>query len=168
MRKFIYKSIVNRLKQLVDARENQIIKHFDLYNQNINIIIENEAFHTPAVFVEFADIEWQHQSIGVRDAQVTVRLHVFTQRAAPAPDELDYAEQSLDFFDLLTDINTCLHGLTRTAYLFTHDAITSVASKTDNNFAELRHDVETFACHAQDASAVDVDMQKLDISPIIN
>jgi hypothetical protein len=152
MRKFIYQSIVEKLKEMKDANDVQIIKHFDIWNNNLLYIAENEPFYTPAVFIEFREIEWRHQGRGVRDAAVGIVLHVITQRNAPTAADQPYAELSLEFFDLLTGINRCLHRHAKAGDHFAHDALTSTASATDHDFAELRHDIEVFVCHAQDAS----------------
>lgn len=153
MRKFIYRSIVESLKGIQESDGTPVIKHFDVWNNNLLYIAGNEPFYTPAVFVEFREIEWRHQGRGVREASVGIVLHIVTQRNAPTSEELPYAEHSLSFFDLLTAINCCLHGRAKAGERIGHDALTAVASATDHDFAELRHDVEIFACHAIDASA---------------
>jgi hypothetical protein len=141
---------VERLKELRNPAGKPAILHFDLWNNNMMYIAENEPFRTPAVFVEFGTIEWRHQGRGIRDAAVTAVLHVITQRNAPTSDELHYVDVSLEFFDLLTGINARLHGHTSSDGLFSHDALTAVRSATDHDFAELRHDTETFACHVME------------------
>jgi hypothetical protein len=154
MRKFLYKSIVEKLKEIKDSDDNAVIKHFDVWNNNLVYIQENEPFQCPAVFVEFGRIEWRHQGGGVREAAVEIILHVVTQRNAPTSHELTYEDLSLQFFDLLTQINVCLHGHSKTEYNFGQDDLTSTYSITDHNFEELRHDIEGFSCHVCDASAM--------------
>lgn len=147
MRKFIYQSVVEQLLTLKNAEDAPVIKHFDVWNNNLTYIPKNEAFYTPAVFVEFERIDWRHQGRGVRDATVTVILHVVSQRNSPTSYELEYATDALLFFDILTRINDCLHGHVKRENRFEHDAITSIYSITDHDFEELRHDIEAFACH---------------------
>jgi len=168
MRKFIYQSVVERLKEITSPNPSEggelppfggteggerVIKHFDIWNNNLQYIEQNEAFDTPAVFVEFKPIEWKHQGGGIRDAKVDIVLHVITQRNAPTSHELPYEEQALHFFDLLTAINACLHGHFKKSDYFFHDALTATQSITDNDFEELVHSVEVFTCHAEDWSA---------------
>jgi hypothetical protein len=149
MRKFIYHSIVEKLKEIT-VDEIAVIKHFDMWSNNLAYTPESEAFYTPAVFIEFGDIEWRHQGRGVRDAAVTIILHVVTHRNAPSSHELPYEARALEFFDLLRKINVCLYRHAKAGELFGHDALTAVASKTDHDFYELRHDMEVFSCHAQE------------------
>jgi len=84
---------------------------------------------------------------------VDIVLHIITQRNAPTSHELPYEEQALHFFDLLTEINACLHGHFKKGDYFFHDALTATQSITDNDFEELVHSVEVFTCHAEDWSA---------------
>jgi hypothetical protein len=153
MRKFLYKSIVEKLKEMKDSEGNPAIRHFDIWNNNLVYIRENEAFLCPAVFVEFGRIDWRHQGGGVREAAVEIVLHVVTQRNAPTSHELEYEEPALQFFDLLTDLNKCLHGHVKISDNFGHDALTATYSVTDHDFDELRHDTEAFTCHVCDATA---------------
>ena len=156
MRKFIYQSIVEQLKTITSpspSEGGELIKHFDIWNNNLQYIEQNEAFYTPAVFVEFLPIEWKHQGNNVREAKVDIALHVITQRNAPTSHELPYESEALRFFDLLTEINVCLHGHFKRGDDFAHDALTATQSITDHDFEELLHSVEVFTCHAADWSA---------------
>jgi len=139
MRKFIYQSIEEKLQS-----EMPEIKHFDLWHNQLEYIEGEIPFELPAVLVEFRPVKWRHQSNGVRDADIEIALHVLNQNI-PA---------SADFFDLLTDINRVLLKHSKSGDRFSHGAITSVQSTTDNNFDEIRHDIEVFACYAADGSAM--------------
>jgi len=149
MRKFIFLSIVEKLQQEIPE-----IKHFDLWNNQLAYIEGEQPFDLPAVFVEFRPIRWQHQGNSVREAAVEVVLHVLTKRIEPTSQELPYNKESLQFFDLLTDINSALRQHSKTSYNFGHDSLTSIQSDTDNNSGEIRHDIEVFSCHTVDASAM--------------
>jgi hypothetical protein len=151
MRKQLYLAVVERLKTLTD---DYAVKHFDVWNNNLMYVEENEAFNTPAVFVEFEPINWRQHLQGVREADVRFNLHIVTRRNMPTSNELNYAEESLAFFDLLEAINTCLHGLTQVSDSGVIDALTSVSSTTDNDYDELRHDIEAYSCHVTDLSAL--------------
>jgi len=154
MRKFIYNSIVAKLQTITDQNEQPVIKHFDIWNNNIEYIDEEQPFNTPAVFVEFQPIEWRHMGGGMREAAVNIVLHVITQHNMPtASGLLPYSAEAFDFFELLTAINACLHAHAKQSPAFIHDSLTAVRSTTDHDCAELRHDTETFCCHVTDMSA---------------
>ena len=149
MRKFIYQSIVEKLQAEIPE-----IKHFDLWRNQLACIEEEIPFELPAVLVEFRPIQWRHQGNAVREAAVEIALHVLTRQNTPTSAELPYSEEALQFFDLLADINRALYRHVKTAHNFRHDPLTATQSTTDNDFYEIRHDVEVFSCHAQDASAM--------------
>lgn len=150
MRKQLYLAVVEQLKTITGTHQ---INHFDIWNNNLMYIEESEAFLTPAVFIEFEPISWRHNLQGVREAEVRFNLHVITIRNMPTSNELEYSTESLAFFDLLEAINKCLHGLKQVSDTGVIDALTSVSSTTDNDFDELRHDIESYSCHITDLSA---------------
>jgi hypothetical protein len=156
MRKFMYLSLIEKLKEWRDENGQPVIRHFDLWNDNMEYIRENEAFFTPAVFVEFGTITWGHQGEGVREAALTITLHIITERNMPTSHELPYEQEALRFFDLLTGVNRCLHGHAKTGGVFSHDALTSLQSITDHDFDELQHNREIYTCHILDGSAAPV------------
>ncbi|MDR1370924.1 MAG: hypothetical protein LBJ72_12505 [Dysgonamonadaceae bacterium] len=156
MRKFIYQSIIEKLKEIKDESGNPVILHFDIWNNNLVYIQEEQAFYTPAVFIEFQPIQWRHQGGGAREAAVGIVLHVVTQRNEPTLNDGRYEERALRFFDLLTDINRVLHGHFKSGVEFGHDALTATQSNTDHDFDELQENIEIFTCHAQDVSAMPV------------
>ncbi|MDR1120054.1 MAG: hypothetical protein LBM08_03975 [Dysgonamonadaceae bacterium] len=154
MRKFIYNSIVDKLKEMIDKNSQPVIRHFDIWNNNITYLQDEQPFFMPAVLIEFQPIQWRHQGNGVREAAVTVMLHVLIQRNAPTQNNQKYEDPGLCFFDLLTDINRCLHGHSKTSFNFGHDAVTATQSVTDHDFEEIQHHIEAFTCHVSDASAM--------------
>lgn len=171
MRAVIYNQIREALQSLRQDGE-AIIKHIDLFNLQVEFAEEEQPFLTPAVFVEFAAIDWQHELHGVREAVVTVRLHVVTDtRVGKWQDTIERL--------LLCDvINRCLHGLHATIQGVGVEAIeenfsvsrntetrqmdrpcsvmndlTIYRSTTDHDFGELSDDIEEYRCHVTDASA---------------
>ena len=173
MRAIIYHTIRETLLSLQQEGQT-VIKHIDLFNEQVLYSEEEQPFLTPAVFVEFSPIDWQKQLHGVRDAVVTVRLHIVTDtRTGKWADVL----QRLCLTD---EINRCLHGLHATiqgvgieaieenmsvsANTDTHiidrpcsvmNDLTLLRSTTDSNFDELADNIEEYQCHVTDASAYD-------------
>ena len=58
MRRFLYLSLIDRLKKLTDETGEPVIKTFDLWNQQVGFIEQEEVFDTPAIFIEFLPIKW--------------------------------------------------------------------------------------------------------------
>jgi hypothetical protein len=156
MRKFIYLSIVERLKQIKNTDDEQVIKHFDIWNNNLEYIEDEQPFNTPAVFVEFQSINWRYQANKLYNTDlVAIRLHIVTQRNAPTAHENDCELQSLEFFDIIDSIRKSIIGYENKCLTGIHGPLFNVQSDTDNDAAELRNDVEIFTCTAADMSFVD-------------
>lgn len=162
MRKQLFQSVCDRLKLIQQNADGDyivanavdesraIFRHFDLWNQQLEYLDEEQPFNTPALFIEFLPINWRHQSQGVRDASVTLNLHVVTRRNMPTRTISQYGADALDFFALLDAVNLCLHGHKGEQF----GGLTSVVSTTDNNFDELMHSIEQYNTLVTDTSAV--------------
>ena len=56
------------------------VRHVDIWNHNVEFIEQEEPFPMPAVFVEFAPIEWRYLKPGDNmHATAQLALHVVTQ-----------------------------------------------------------------------------------------
>ena len=130
MRAAIYNLIASALPESVC--------HIDLWNEQRLFAETEQPFQTPAVFIEFTDIQWTQQLHGVRDAVVGVRLHIVTDSRVG-----DWSDV-LDSLALSDDIASALHGLHNQLGI---DSLTLVGTHTDHNFDELRDDIETYQCH---------------------
>ncbi len=152
MRKFIYKSLSDRLRTITNTNGEPIIKSIDILNNNLQNLNLGQTFELPAVFIEFAPLEWQHQGRGVRDTVATIRLHVLQQTNAPSLDGRGYTDHFLSRFDLLTAINIALHGYSDTSDYFGYGALTSRLSTTNNDYGEVTADIEEYQCRCNDSS----------------
>lgn len=160
MRKELFQAVCNRLRLLQQTttgeyvigqtiNENKaVFKHFDLWNQQLEYLDEEQPFNTPAVFIEFLPIQWRHQSRGTRDATLSINLHIVTRRNFPTRAEQQYATEALGFLELLDAVNLCLHGHKGENF----GALTEQLSTTDNNFDELMHSIEQYTAYIVDHS----------------
>ncbi len=140
MRKQLYLAIIDRLKQLTDDLGHRLVKHFDLWNLNVEFIELERAFEMPAVFIEFCNIEWKTLSGGVQQADVDVRLHVVTRYRGEAADGSPFQADALEHFDLLEKINKALFGLEGNGF----KAFKRIGSATNHNHEEIIENVETY------------------------
>lgn len=149
MRKIIYQTISNALLAIFDENQQPVINHVSLWNNQLLYAEEEQPFNTPAVFIEFRDIAWNVLPRGRREAVVTVNLHVVTD------SRLGRWADAVDVFDLLDQINAAIHGLTYSDENGkAMDALTCIASSTDSSFDELQDNIETYATHVTDTSAL--------------
>lgn len=53
MRRMLYLGLTEALKELRDESGQPLIRHIDLWNEQVEFIEQEEPFDTPAVFIEF-------------------------------------------------------------------------------------------------------------------
>ena len=142
MRKEIYLAIIERLKTIVDANDVQKIKHYDLWNMNVEYIDQETVWDMPAVFVEFAPIQWKEAGNGCQQATVTIALHIATPYEGAAADGSIAQSDALGYFELLDNIHKALYGLKGSGF----GALKRVSSQTNHNHEEIIESIETFTC----------------------
>ena len=92
MRANIYKALVDMLKAYTDAGGNQVFKHFDLWNEQVDFIEDETPFEMPAVFIEFQTINWSDTMQNIQRGQTPIRLHVVTEWKGGTNDGSLYQE----------------------------------------------------------------------------
>ena len=170
MRKALYELIRDRLLT-IEQDGKPVIRHIDLFNEQLLNIEQEVPFYTPAVLIEFNDIDWQPLLHGLREATIDVSLHILTDSR-----DAHYAD-TLKRLALLDDIHRVLHassaslqgvgieaieqnfGVSKNTTYKQYDrpcsqidALTLTRSTTDHNFDELTDDIEQYSCHVTDAS----------------
>ncbi len=144
MRKKIYLALVERLKT-----PGLGILHFSLWNKNTEQLTSQAAFRTPAAFVEFEPIVWRQLSMGARDANFRVRLHIVTQTLATPEDGNRYQEQALAHLDLADGANVAVQGLAGDGF----GSFTLVETIPDHEHEQLLHEELVYTTHVIDNSA---------------
>lgn len=59
MRRMLYLGLTEALKELKDDGGQPLIRHIDLWNEQVEFIEQEEPFDTPAVFIEFRPVQWR-------------------------------------------------------------------------------------------------------------
>jgi hypothetical protein len=164
MRKKLYLSIIEQLRLIqLDEQgkyitaltlddKKSVIKHLDIWNNNLQYIEQEPPFPTPALFLQFQPITWEIRSKGLRAADVAVTLHVVTSNIAPSNHKSQYETKAFEFLDLLDAINANLYGLKGDFFR----NLVSTTSSTDHDHAELIDSLETYNVQVTDTSAVKV------------
>lgn len=143
MRKELFTSICNALGSI---KGDVAIAHIDLWNQNVEYLEQEEAWDTPAVFVEFAPITWEEVQDGHFRSDVTVNLHVVTRWEGSTASGSAYQEGSLKVFDLLQYINLALHELSGETF----HSMRRVSSITNHNHEEILENIEVYRVRGVD------------------
>ncbi len=141
MRKRIYLAIIEKLKELKDEHGAAKIKHFDLWNMNVEFIELETAFDMPAVFIEFEPIAWKTLGNGVQQADVAIKLHVVTRYEGASADGSQFQAEALAYFDLLDEIHKKLFGLKGEGF----NALKRVHSATNHNHEEIIESIEVYS-----------------------
>lgn len=149
MRKQLYLAITDHLSLLQAEDGSQLIKHIDLWNENISFISE-ETFALPAVFIEFGQIGWKSMGMRSQEASVTLRLHIVTSYTRSAARGSTYQSQALEFFDLLDSIHAHIHGWGGNGF----GGMVRQGSVTNHNHEDILESVEIYQCRVVDAVAV--------------
>ncbi|WP_349882388.1 hypothetical protein [Bacteroides cellulosilyticus] len=150
MRHFLYLSLIERLKQLTDPAGEPVIKTFDLWNEQVEFIEQEEVFDTPAVFIEFLPVKWTNLGGGVQRAEATIRLHIVTPWNGSTRDGNPLQRQSLERFDLLDRIDHHLFNIMGSNGRTEFNMFRRTASSTNHNHEELVEDISDYTCMVMD------------------
>lgn len=151
MRKAIFLAIADALSSIEPtAAFPEGVPYIDLWNDQVNLLGGGSVFETPAIFVEFEQIDWHQQNTGARRGDIAVRLHIVT-RAVPVHGHKDKRMgEALAVFDLINSINAKMQGLRGEGFA----GFQLTTSATNHNHTELVENVERLVTSAQDCTAM--------------
>lgn len=149
MRKQFYLDIVERLKLIVSDQDVPIIKHYDLWNLQLNPDW-TEQFRFPAVFLQFNPISWKVLGRKRQDAIVDFNLHICNQTKARSSDKSPFRDKALAHLDLIDAIHYWLTGF-RGDYF---GSIYRISSAQPNYYLDTIRHVETYRMQLVDDTAV--------------
>lgn len=155
MRKAIFLAIADALCPANPADPNadtskNIVPYVDLWNDQVNLLGGGTAFETPAVFVEFEQIDWKQQNAGARRGDIPVRLHIVTRAVAHHGHHDQRMGEALAVFDLINDINAAMQGLRGNGFA----GFQLTTSATNHNHGELVENVERLVTSGQDCTGM--------------
>ncbi len=146
MRKKIYLAIAQRLKN-----SGLDIPHISLWNNDLGPerLGGLKAFRTPAVFVEFDPIVWKQLSMGARDSDFRLRLHIVTSTPATPETSSKYQEQALAHLDLADRVNAVIQGFAGEGF----GSMVLTGTVPDHSHDKLIHEELHYLTHVVDDSA---------------
>jgi len=109
MIKQLFLDIEERILSLKDQENNSVIKHTDLWNNNVMFIEQETPFLTPACFIEFTPIIVEPLDTG-QIFQVTpqIRLHIVTEWFGGTAANVPTREKALQYLDVSDNLITHL------------------------------------------------------------
>lgn len=174
MIRYLYLALEEKLLAITDEQENPqpIFKHCDLWNRQVEFLEQETPFQTPAVFVEFTNIEWRTLGQHVQEADLTVRLHIVTPWYANTASNVQNAgvrDTALSYLDIPTVLFQQLHGQHGTVavpvetqdqeetpappkVIGTFNALVRTSSTVNHNHERFVDSIETYQCHLKDLS----------------
>ena len=127
MRKELFNAIKTKL-----ANDVPEVKHIDLWNHNVEFIEQEDGWERPAVFVEFATIEWAPFQGGVQRGKGIVSIHIVT----------DWTEGEYDAaFDISRKIHSALDGLCGENF----NGMALASTNTNHNHEEILESIDNYA-----------------------
>lgn len=148
MRKQLYLSIIERLKEIKDMNGEPLIRHFDLWNEQVVFLEQEEAFEFPAAFIEFLPVRWKQLNDGTQEAAIQFRVHIVTDFKGSSADGSAYQKNALELFDLLDQVNANLSGMKGENFR----GMFRIESSTNHNHEEVIESLETFQVNVTDKS----------------
>lgn len=164
MRKQFYIDLCARLKTIIwledvmiikdvpEVDDKPVIKHFDLWNNNLQALGKEGVFDMPAIFIEYMPIKWEATGTkGQQSADLVLRLHIITNTLAKSSDNSKQQSQALHHLELIDKLHYCMAQWIGTDYT---GHIVRTQSLTDNNHNQILHNIEEFITKAVDDSGV--------------
>lgn len=156
MRRMLYERICAKLQK--DLPE---VKHYDLWNENMDNLDQGGIFDTPAVFLEFDPISFTSQARGIPRCPITLTLHVITRYTPQRPTRSGYAPEALQHLELLERIEMALIGLSGEGF----SALQLVSAELGHNHTALQNHLERFTCSICYPSESSISTRGMQIKP---
>lgn len=123
------------------ATAEQLIKHVDLWNQNVDFLDQEDAWPRPAVFVEFGTITYSAiKGTMAATGSGTVKLHIVTDWQGSASEGSSLQVEALEVFDLSEVIRRAIYDIKGEWFHgFLH-----VETATNSNHEEILENIETY------------------------
>lgn len=153
----LYLSIEEKLKSITDDDGKPLIKHFDLWNKQVDFIEQESPFDTPAVFIEFRPMQWRTLGNRVQDCELTVKLHIVTRWFGNTA-EYTPAEQRTQAMNYLSLPSRLVYELQTfhinpTENFGGCNAWVRISSTVNHNHERYVDSVEEYRCNLRDISA---------------
>ena len=86
------------------------IRWIDLWHEQVNYLMEELPFPTPAVFIDFSTREAKDNGLLVQELLVQTDLHLFYETFSDTYDGSYNQAGALDFLNRLTELHALFHG----------------------------------------------------------
>jgi len=164
MKKQLFLDIQKRLADIKDNENKAVIKHFDLWNRQIEFIQAETPFEFPAVFIEFMPHNWITKGRSLQQSVIKIRLHIVTRWFAQTAKYSPSQAQALEYLDLSEVV---LKHLTRMAATQSNGFV-RVASIPNHNHGGILDSIEEYETAIWSDSAVVVGEKVEDVELVVS
>jgi hypothetical protein len=145
----LYQDLNKRLK-LITFENAQVIKHFDLFNDQLNHLQEEEVFAFPACFIEFVPIKWEQLGGKRQQAVVSIRFHFCHNIKIKSSDKSGTETIALQHLETIDQAHKYLQGFSGDYF----NSLVRTDSEQDHNHDHIWAHVETYKTRVTDDSGV--------------
>jgi len=149
MRATFFLDIVNKLKSIVDNDNKPVIKHFDLWNEQIAHGNDGQIFAMPAIFIEYNPIKWEQLGALRQTASVSFNLIIVSETKARSSDNSPTQDKALAHLQLIGIVHKCLQNWNGDYF----GSLTRTDSVHNHDFTNILAHVETYRSKMIDDSA---------------
>lgn len=134
----LYNALAAALLEVGDG----LIRHVDLWNQNVEFIEEDAPWDRPAVFIEFGEIMWGPYKGPVNGltGKGEVLLHIVTDWKGSAAEGSPYQAETLADYELTNRIFDRISGLRGISFR----NLILTRTMTNHNHQELLENIEVY------------------------
>ncbi len=162
--KQFYLDIVAILEAVKDDTDLPLLKHFDLWNQNVSFMESDSPFEFPACFIEFPPITWSQLGNKVQNAEIEVIFHFVTKELKKTANNSPDRNDALNRLDFQQKTHKALHG----AATSVSNGFQRTASITNHNHEHIVDTIEKYKTLITDCSAQPTQIAVNNIVPVIN
>lgn len=144
-----YKELSAKLLAIVDNLDKPIIKHIDLWNDQLNDDWD-EPFETPAIFLEFAPIPWKSVGGHRQMADTSINLHLVNDVRHQSKSGSKFIDKALLHLDIIDVVNHWITGWRGSC----NGSLSRTNSIQDHYYGKLIRHTETYKVRFEDTAAM--------------
>lgn len=148
MIKEIYLQIQDALSNIKENNKNAF-EHFDMWNQNVEFLEQDDPFKAPAAFVEFVPFAWETIGNRVQEATIDIRLHIVTKWFGQSAKHSPKQSQMLDYLNLPDQVLNELQSLE----IGSIGTLTRISSEINHNHEKYVDSVEVYRLRVRSEEA---------------
>lgn len=146
MRKEMIVALMEHLAQLTNKDKQPVVRHIDLWNEQVEFIEQESPFDTPAVFIELRPMRWSTLGGNIQQCNADLRFHIVTRWEGSSANGSMFQKESLERFDILDSIDSHLSRWCFNSPQTSVSMMQRIGSSTNHNHEELVEDISDFTC----------------------